>query len=302
MSLSLAFDTSNYTTSVAVYDGEKILENKKEPVSVKKNERGIRQSDAVFCHTVNLTNILRDINISDCSCIGASSRPRNAPGSYMPCFLCGVAAANAAASTCKARVYDFSHQQGHIMAALYSAGAKDLYYNRFLAFHVSGGTTEMLLCDNGNIEKVGGTLDINAGQLIDRIGVKLGLDFPCGAELEKISGDPSSVKPRIKNTGAFFNMSGIENIANDMIDKGAHASDVAAFVFANVRCALENMLQYAKNTYSDLPVLFAGGVSSNKYLNNYFTEKYGAYFAEPQFSADNACGVAILAYDKHNGR
>ena len=301
MSFSLAFDTSNYTTSVAVYTGEKITVNNKIPVGVEKNRRGIRQSDAVFSHTVNLPKALEGVDGKNCDCIGVSYAPRSAEGSYMPCFLCGVAAAETASCASGAPVYKFSHQQVHIMSALYGVGKSELYYERFIAFHVSGGTTEMLLCENGIITKIGGTLDINAGQLIDRIGVKMGLDFPCGAALEKISADPDGIKTRIKNTGSYFNMSGIENLACDMLESGKNNSDVAAFVFANVRCALENMLLSAKEKYDDLPVVFAGGVSSNKYLKDYFSEKYGAYFALPEFSADNACGLAILAYNEHMG-
>lgn len=302
MSVALAFDTSNYTTSAAVYRDGKITVNNKVPVRVEKNSRGIRQSDAVFSHTVNLPKVLEGVDAENCDCIGVSYAPRSTEGSYMPCFLCGVAAAESASCVSCAPVYRFSHQQGHIMAALYSAGMSALYYERFIAFHVSGGTTEMLLCENGNITKIGGTLDINAGQLIDRIGVKMGLDFPCGPSLEKMSADPDGIKARIKNTGAYFNMSGIENLACGMLESGKDKSDVAAFVFANVRFALENMLIYAKEKYGDLPVVFAGGVSSNKYLRDYFSQKYDAHFALPEFSSDNACGLAILAYNEHTGK
>ena len=77
-----------------------------------------------------------------------------------------------------------SHQQGHIAAAAWSAGRLDLLDRPLLAWHLSGGTTELLYVqpDGFNVQAscIGGTSDISAGQLIDRTGVLLGLDFPAG--------------------------------------------------------------------------------------------------------------------------
>ena len=91
-------DTSNYTTSVAVFDGEHIIQNKK-LLTVKKGERGLRQSDALFQHTVNLpvliSKLKSEIGDADIEAFGVSNRPRNIEGSYMPCFLAGESAAEA---------------------------------------------------------------------------------------------------------------------------------------------------------------------------------------------------------------
>ena len=56
----LGFDTSNYTTSVALFDGENVFQSKK-LLKVKSGERGLRQSDAVFQHTVNMPKILAEL-------------------------------------------------------------------------------------------------------------------------------------------------------------------------------------------------------------------------------------------------
>ena len=193
----VGFDTSNYTTSVAICDEDgKVLANLKRPLPVAEGQRGLRQSDAVFAHIKNLPELSRELAESLCGyepiAVGVSSKPRDAEGSYMPCFLSGVAAANSFAAARGIPLYEFSHQSGHIAAALYSAGKLDLLGStRFTAFHVSGGTTEVLLVstDNGKIseELVAYTADINAGQAIDRVGVEMGLKFPCGAELERLA-------------------------------------------------------------------------------------------------------------------
>ena len=195
----VGFDTSNYTTSIAVCgeDGS-VIANLKRPLPVAEGQRGLRQSDAVFAHIKNIPELTRELAevIADLEpiAVGVSVRPRDVEGSYMPCFLAGIAAANSFAAARGIPIYEFSHQSGHIAAALCSAGRLDMLgRNRFLAFHVSGGTTEALLvsADNGSFseELVAYTADINAGQAIDRVGVEMGLKFPCGAELERLAAE-----------------------------------------------------------------------------------------------------------------
>ena len=195
----VGFDTSNYTTSIAVCDAEgRIVANLKKPLPVREGARGLRQSDAVFEHTRNLPELSEQLGIllrREGLCpvgVGVSARPRDAQGSYMPCFLAGRSAAYAFAASVGVPVRELSHQNGHVMAALYSCGRQEqLRGAPFVAFHVSGGTTEALIaepCGVGfQLTLVGETDDINAGQLIDRIGVALGLSFPCGREMEALA-------------------------------------------------------------------------------------------------------------------
>lgn len=301
MSVCCAFDTSNYTTSFAVCENGIITESRKIPLPVKEGSRGLRQSDAVFHHTVNLSQLTKGLRTGGIECIGVSSKPRDAEGSYMPCFLSGVACANVLADVLGVPLYEFSHQQGHIMAALYSAGKPELYSKEILAFHLSGGTTELLHCENGKIEIIGGTLDISVGQLIDRTGVKLGMAFPCGPALEKAAAEPVPTV-KVKTRDGFCNLSGFENKVERMITESLDASEICAYVLGCVQGAVEAMLKDALERHGDIPVLFAGGVSSNSILRRYFTDKYSGLFPEPAFAADNACGVALLAQREHNDR
>ena len=189
----IGVDTSNYTTSVAVLDesGE-LIANLKRPLPVKAGERGLRQSDALFAHTVNIPELMAEaeqyVRDARIVAVGVSEKPRNMKGSYMPCFLAGVSLASGIAMASGAPLYRVSHQCGHIMAALYSSGRLDLADRSFVAFHVSGGTTEMLdvkPAERGfSTEIIGGTKDLNAGQVIDRIGVRMGFPFPAGRYIE----------------------------------------------------------------------------------------------------------------------
>lgn len=302
----LGIDTSNYTTSAALYDNGEVFQCKR-VLSVKQGERGLRQSDAVFQHTVNMPNIIKELckdkEIS-LEGIGVSIKPRWIEGSYMPCFLVGESTAQAISSFTGAPLFKTSHQTGHILAALYSAKKLDLIEKSFIAFHISGGTTEAVLVkpDKENIisaEIIGESTDLNAGQAIDRTGVLLGMKFPCGAELEELAQGSSAefkIKPSVKDCNC--SLSGVENKVKAMLENGEKPCDIAKFAIDYINVNLEKMTLALLERHGSMPVLFAGGVSSNKTIRNNFENKFNAYFAEPQFSCDNAAGLAVYAYLK----
>lgn len=313
--LYLGIDTSNYTTSVALCgeDGENAV-NVKLPLPVKDGERGLRQSDALFSHTKDMPAAVSMAKEQlgrlypdgySIAAVGYSAFPRDREGSYMPCFLAGQASAEAAAMAAGCRAYPFSHQRGHIMAALYSAGALHLLGGRFAAFHVSGGTTEVLLCEPDDeliikITEVGRTLDINAGQAIDRCGVMMGLHFPAGAELEKLalSYTGKIKKAKICVSGTDCNLSGLENKAAEMYRATGDKAATAAFVIDFVARTLGAMTDGLIKKYGSMPIIYAGGVMSCSIIKAFLAGD-GRYFAEPVFSSDNAAGIAYLARLKH---
>ena len=311
--LYLGIDTSNYTTSVSLLDENGIIANEKQLLNVKPGERGVRQSDAVFMHTCNLPVLMNRINDfvknSKIAAIGVSSKPRNPRESYMPCFLAGVSAATSISCVSNIPLYQFSHQCGHIMAAVYSAGCFELLQKPFCAFHVSGGTTELVKVSyNGHgfdTEIVGGTLDLNAGQVIDRIGVRMGLQFPAGQALENLALSGTAYAPRHKVSakGTFVNLSGLENLAIKLLNDSNSKELVASFVLNHIADAILHVCNaYAKDSdISDF--LFAGGVMSNSIIKNKILKSnLASYFAEPVLSTDNAVGVAVLAMLSHLGK
>ena len=303
----IGIDTSNYTTSVAVADESgRIVANLKTPLAVKEGGRGLRQSDAVFAHVKNLPRMMPQLRrvLADYEpvAVGVSVRPRDAEDSYMPCFLTGEVAAEALAAGLDLPVYRFSHQNGHLMAALYSSGAIEALSGKsFGAFHVSGGTTEMLLVHprgtDFDVELLGGSADLHAGQAVDRIGVVLGLTFPCGPALEKlaVTNVKKIPKPRICVKGSTCHLSGLENLALELYKNTADAALVAAYTLKFIGKTLENMSLWLRENHGELPILFSGGVMSNRIIANDLAAALGnVYFAEPAFSADNAAGTALL--------
>lgn len=309
--LFLGIDTSNYTTSVALcsYDGEIVL-NLKRLLPVAEGERGLRQSDALFSHTKNIPLIMEELSEfldgnypeREIAAIGFSKTPRDAEGSYMPCFLSGVAVASSLSATLGSQSYHFSHQSGHVMAALYSAGRLDLLEReeRFAAFHVSGGTTEILLItprDGGfSVELIGETADINAGQAIDRAGVMMGMRFPCGREMESLICDKDIPKQKtgISVKGLKCNLSGLENQTQKMYRETGDKALVSAYCFDFVADTLSKMTENLREIYADIPIIYAGGVMSNKRIGSRLAKYESTYFSSPEFSSDNAAGVALL--------
>ena len=309
MSAFLGIDTSNYTTSAALFDSEAntIIQSKK-LLPVKAGELGLRQSDAVFAHVKQLGDMVQNVfdeYREEITAIGVSTRPRDIDGSYMPCFLVGEMAANCLGAALKVPVLPFAHQQGHVVAALYSAGRLDLFRERFIAFHLSGGTTEALLVEPSaeriiRCTKIGGSMDLKAGQAVDRIGVMLGLPFPAGKYLEKLalkSDRKFKIKPVMKGTECC--LSGVENKCRKMLENGEKSEDIALFCLKSVEAALCGMTDATLSEYGKLPLVYAGGVMSNCIIRNTIENKYGGIFAKPEFSSDNAAGIAVLAAEAY---
>lgn len=308
----LGIDTSNYTTSAALctLDGD-IVANVKKLLPVAKGNRGLRQSEALFHHTVQLPQVLEEIQTvlagRKLLAVGYSKTPRDEAGSYMPCFLAGQAAASAAACAADVPLYSFSHQGGHVMAALYGAGTMEHLNQPFAAFHVSGGTTEILLVRPDqdrifSIERIGGTLDLNAGQVIDRAGVMMGMPFPAGPAMEQAAesfmDQTKPCKPSVRDL--YCNLSGLENKAQEMFEKDGNAGSCAAFVLQSVLHTLQTLTKHLLEIYPGLPIVYAGGVMSCSYIREALSV-WGS-FAAPAFSSDNAAGAALLALHKYKER
>ncbi len=310
MPFFLGIDTSNYTTSAALIDTDSMeAVQSKKLLPVKEGELGLRQSDAVFHHTKQLPEIISALfenSNAKPKAVGVSVRPRNVDGSYMPCFLCGEGLAVSLGAVNNLPVHKTSHQVGHILAALFSAKKLELLHERFIAFHVSGGTTDCLLVTPDKdkvfeITEIGTSLDIKAGQAIDRAGLMLGLQFPCGKELEKLAEkSEKKYKPKAVLKNGSCCLSGLENQCRKMLDDGEKREDIANFCLSSVFSAVYSMTEYTLNNYGNLPIVYAGGVMSDKIIRDKLLCKFDAYFAQPEFSCDNAVGTAVFAAIKEN--
>lgn len=302
----MGIDTSNYKTSVALVDEDGcILYNSQNFLYVKEGERGLRQSDAFFQHVKKLPDLMDEVFSiphirENLSCISVSTRPRPVDGSYMPVFMAGQAFARTLSSSLGLPLYEFSHQEGHIEAVKHYSALKDT--NRLVTFHFSGGTTEALLVDldNEEFKLVGGSKDLAFGQVIDRVGVSLGLQFPCGEQLDEIAlfaGYKENRLSRIKVNEGFVNLSGIETAAQRLIGN-VTADELVSELFDKISKAILDMVLQINEKYSVRDFLFAGGVSSSGYLRDYLRKNLpnniNYAFGDASLSQDNAVGIALL--------
>ena len=305
----LGIDTSCYTTSfivLSIETGEILFEDNR-MLKVKNGERGLRQSEGFFMHSGQLTEIFekmsRQLPVAGLKAIALSSKPRNIEDSYMPVFHAGLLFCRNISNALVIPLYEFSHQEGHIKAALKTCGLDD-EPSHFISMHLSGGTTELLDVKNEGdryeINIIGRTLDINFGQLIDRIGVKLGLPFPAGRAMDELAGT-SDCEAFFKIDFKFhedFNISGLENKYTQMMETHEPAY-VCKHIFNTIGRVLE---LWIKDREENIPIILAGGVASNRIIKTYLgqNDRYGSvYFASPDYSRDNALGIAELGRTRY---
>lgn len=305
--LYLGVDTSNYTTSLGLIDSDnRIIYDKRIILHVESGKKGLRQQEALFQHIKNLPEIFSQMNIdmSRLKVIGVSSRPRNVEGSYMPCFLAGLGFAKTVSHSLNIPFKSFSHQEGHIGSCLINEALE----GEFLGLHLSGGTSETLNCinekDNLKINTLGGTLDISFGQLVDRLGVKIGLNFPCGQDLEKIGlkGKSLNIKIPYKTVDGYFNLSGLENYFSRLLDeKYYELGDIIFTLFSLFADIIKDLIIYEVNRSNIKKVFIVGGVACNSIIKDQITKElpnFNIFFAEKSLSSDNAVGIAYLASRK----
>ena len=299
----IGIDTSNYTTSIAFFDGAGGV-NCSKLLPVKQGELGLRQSDAVFAHIKCLPELsgrlFSHVRAEEITAVGVSTRPRAVEGSYMPCFMVGYSHAKMLSELLKVPLVEVSHQQGHVAASLWSAGHLELMDEAHLAWHLSGGTTELLLVepDGKNVKctRIGGTTDISAGQLIDRTGQLLELPFPSGKHVDALSKEAQLKETfKVKCNHMEFSLSGVQNKVQQFHAGHGIPAETAAYALRCVAKAVYQASEQALKAYPGLRIVFSGGVASNSMLREVIAP-LDPIFSEPQYSTDNAMGVAVLAH------
>ncbi|MFR1754605.1 MAG: DNA-binding protein [Oscillospiraceae bacterium] len=298
----LGFDTSNYTTSIAAFDGTS-GENQSRLLPVKAGELGLRQADALFAHVKSLPDLagglFSHVDPQSVAAVGVSTRPRAVDGSYMPCFLAGVCLAKTVASLLRVPLVEVSHQQGHLAAALWSSGREALLDRPFLAWHLSGGTTELLY-----VSPRGGTW-LAAGSAAPQTFLPVSSSTGRPAAGLRLPGRarPGPAEPggravegfRVKCPELEFSLSGVENQVQQYFTRTGSREKTAAFALDSVCRAVYAATDHARRRHPGLPVVFSGGVASNAMLRRQM-EPFDPVFCPPQYATDNAMGVAVLAW------
>lgn len=311
--LFLGIDTSNYRTSFCVINEQgEILFERKELIPVKLGERGMMQSEALFHHLKKMPQLLAELpdTCREWKAIAASTRPRPVKDSYMPVFTVGESLAKFASALLHVPFYETSHQEGHIAAGIYSLD-RPFIADHFLAIHLSGGTSELLKVRRGEkgyeIDRLGGTKDLHAGQLIDRLGVAMGCRFPAGPELEKIAEKGEGTLRIPSSVDHYdFSFSGPETACMRALQSGVSHAEVAWAAQQVIANTVEKILRKAIENTGLITVLIVGGVASNRFIQQRLKKRLehpavGAdlFFTSPEYSGDNAFGVASIARERY---
>ena len=308
----VGLDTSCYTTSAAAVtaDGQVVASCRK-LLPVKLGERGLRQSEGVFIHVRQLPERLEElrefIRGDEIVAVCASSRPRDEEESYMPVFQVGDAQARGLAAMLGVPCFSSTHQRGHVAAAMVDSGIAP---GDLLAVHLSGGTTELLSLRGEALTLLGGTLDLHAGQVVDRVGVALGLPFPAGPHLENLAlqGHAEARLPvSMAEGGLRCHLSGAESQAQRWIASGAlSVEDIAMEVYDLLARTVARLILAGAAKTGIRQVLIAGGVASSALFRRLVTERIRksdrglrVCFGKPEYSGDNAVGAALIGARKY---
>ena len=316
--LALGLDTSCYTTSAALCGTDAFPRQERRLLPVPAGERGLRQSEAVFAHVRQLSQVLLPLLNSaeePIGCVCASASPRDGDDSYMPVFQVGETIGRVLAAAEGIPFYATDHQSGHVRAA--ACGTQLADADAFLALHLSGGTTELLEKRGDTLEMIGGTLDLHAGQLVDRAGVAMGLPFPAGPELEKLALQGHS-EGRLGCSMAEGDLrchfSGAETRVQGWIREGKlPREDIAREIYDLLSRTVFRMLEAGRKKTGLQQALIAGGVAASPLLRELLTARCTRVlrgpepvFGRAEYSGDNAVGVALigaarLRREKENG-
>ena len=316
MRVTLGFDTSCYTTSAAaVNEHGEVVAASRMLLPVAQGQRGLRQSEAVFAHVRQMPLVMNELREQlgegemEIAAVCASAAPRDEADSYMPVFTVGLGHAKVLADALRVPLFETSHQQGHIAAGLIGNAEPE---DAFVALHLSGGTTELLECRNGKLTLIGGCADLHAGQLVDRVGVAMGLPFPAGPHLEKLAmaydATVENLMPvSFERDGVTCHLSGVETKAQQWIREGKMSHErIAAEVFDVLARTVARLLTGACEQSRTRHALVVGGVASSTLLRKELNRRLQkqrrsiqVLFGQPQYSADNAAGVAAIGMKKY---
>ena len=174
-------------------------------------------------------------------------------------------------------------------------------------WYISGGTTELLLSEAGALRLIGGSKDLHAGQMLDRIGVSMGMRFPAGAELEKAAlccpEETTALLPVSMEAGdCYCHLSGAETKCQQLLQSGGFSNErIAAEAFDFLARTIARMLAAGCKQYDVSQALIVGGVASSSLLREKLSARLAKLdcsaelrFGKPEYSSDNAAGIARL--------
>ncbi len=311
--LILAIESScDETAASVVKNGREILSNViSSQIALHTLYGGVVPEIASRKHIEKINQVIRealteaDVKLEDMDAIAVTYGP-----GLVGALLVGVSAAKAISFATDIPLIGVHHIEGHISANYIEN--MDLE-PPFVCLVVSGGHSHLVVVkDYGEYEIIGRTRDDAAGEAFDKVARAIGLGYPGGPKIDKVSkeGNPEAIHfPRAKvNESEYdFSFSGLKsavlNYLNSCQMKGEefNQADVAAsFQKAVVDVLVEHSL-HAVETYGLKKFAIAGGVASNSSLRTAFEEECKKrniefYHPSPVYCTDNAAMIGVAGY------
>lgn len=311
--LILAIESScDETAASVVKNGRTILSNViSSQIELHKLYGGVVPEIASRKHIEKTNQVIEQaladagVTLEDLDAVGVTYGP-----GLVGALLVGVAEAKAISYAKKLPLVGVHHIEGHVSANYIEH--PDLE-PPFLCLIVSGGHTHLVIVkDYGEFEILGRTRDDAAGEAFDKVARAIGLGYPGGPKIDKLSdeGNPEAIEfPKGKIEGApyDFSFSGVKSAVLNYLNQAkmrvqeVNAADLAAsFQKAVIEVLVEHTMQAAKD-YQMEKVAVAGGVASNRHLRQAMKdacERNGCLFYHPSpiFCTDNAAMIGVAAY------
>lgn len=309
----LAIETScDETAAAVVHNGREVLSNIiYSQIDLHKLYGGVVPEIASRKHIEKINQVIEgalqeaDVTLDDIDAVGVTYGP-----GLVGALLVGVAEAKAIAYARNLPLVGVHHIEGHISANYIEH--PDLE-PPFLCLIVSGGHTHLVIVeDYGKFKILGRTRDDAAGEAFDKVARAIGLGYPGGPKIDKLSREGNSdaiVFPKGKIEGApyDFSFSGVKSAVLNYLNQAkmqgreVPAADLAAsFQKSVVEVLVEHTMLAAKD-YNMKKVAMAGGVASNEHLRAAMKQAcdengYQLYYPSPIFCTDNAAMIGVAAY------
>lgn len=311
--LILAVESScDETAASVVKNGREVLSNViSSQIELHKLYGGVVPEIASRKHIEKINVVIEEalsdakVKLDDLDAIGVTYGP-----GLVGALLVGVSAAKAIAYAKNLPLVGVHHIEGHICANYIEN--KDLE-PPFACLVVSGGHTHLVIVkDYGKYEIVGRTRDDAAGEAFDKVARSIGLGYPGGPKIDKLSreGNPNAIvfpKARVADAPYDFSFSGLKSAVLNYLNscKMKNIDIVPADVAASFQKAVIDVLvehsMHAVKEYGFKKFAIAGGVASNSALRSAMEEacqKRGVafYYPSPIFCTDNAAMIGVAAY------
>ena len=297
----LAVESSCDETAVAILKGKTILSNVVlSQIKIHEIYGGVVPEIASRNHTKFILSVFDEslkiakIIPKDIDYVAVT----NGPG-LNGSLLVGVTAALAFAYCFDIKVIGINHLHGHIFSALID---NEIVYPA-LCLLVSGGHTDLIFMKNKlEFELLGETLDDAVGECYDKVAKVLGLTYPGGPIIDKLSneGKPSIIFPIPKTPKYHFSFSGLKSAVIRSFNEDP-IKNIFDYCASFQHTAVEILLQKTKEAVSDFSlktIIVSGGVSANSTLRKVFKENFSMYnliIPKISYCTDNAVMIGFAA-------